>query len=468
MLDRMPEARSFRGEFLTHLDAILEGMEKDDSMDTLDTITGQIFKRKSDILGQMALAVIRARYSDLVEQEFFCCPGCKRDLKSRGVHVRVVETMAGEIPLERPYFYCTSCKQGFYPLDDALQLSRSSKQYDLQDLSAWLGSELPFEVAAKTLERCTGTPASAQNVHECTNRMAEDLQILDVCPSKEEIEKKIHEVRGNKFRRPVMMLGLDGGHTPTRPEPSPREGRRGKGEWKEAKGFRLYLIDEERIVPLICWHRIGKDRDLASDLLEAKEAGLIPQQKARLCVIGDGAPWIWNRIKEIFPTAKEVLDYYHCSEHLHDVAHAQYGKNTREAQEWVESSLARLFHNQARHVIAGLKRMKPSDEEAKEKIEALIRYLSQHKKRIDYGAARRGGYHIGSGAMESQNKFIAHVRLKRSGAWWYPTHANNILKLRCAKHNGTYDRIMAAFKEKDQEKLREVKRLQRVQRHSSP
>ncbi len=66
-------------------------------------------------------------------------------------------------------------------------------------------------------------------------------------------------------------------------------------------------------------------------------------------------------------------------------------------------------------------------------------------KRINYGAARRGGYHIGSGAIESANKFIAHARLKRSGAWWYPTHADNILKLRCAKHNGIYDHVIELF-----------------------
>ena len=62
---------------------------------------------------------------------------------------------------------------------------------------------------------------------------------------------------------------------------------------------------------------------------------------------------------------------------------------------------------------------------------------------------RRGGYHIGSGGIESSNKFIANVRLKRSGAWWYPTNANNILKLRCAKYNGTFDRIMKDVKQND-------------------
>jgi len=62
---------------------------------------------------------------------------------------------------------------------------------------------------------------------------------------------------------------------------------------------------------------------------------------------------------------------------------------------------------------------------------------------------RRGGYHIGSGAIESANKLICHVRLKRPGAWWYPSNANNILKLRCAKYNGMYGKVMQLHRLKD-------------------
>jgi hypothetical protein len=193
--------------------------------------------------------------------------------------------------------------------------------------------------------------------------------------------------------------------------------------------------------------------DTWGDLLTLKEAGLIPEDKTRLCVIGDGAPWIWNRVRELFPSAKEVLDYYHCSEHIHKVANIEYGTGSRKAQQWVEATLTRLFNNNIEEVIQGLKRMKPSSSLAAEAIEDLIGYLSKHKERVNYGAAKRGGYHLGSGAIESANKFIGHVRLKRSGAWWYITNANNILKLRCAKYNGTYDKIINEYKKISRKKI---------------
>jgi hypothetical protein len=449
------DEEDWRSEFIEKLHGYLDILENHiEPGSMLDDITKIIFNNKSQLLSDVTLGFIKKEHRCLLQQEYCECPRCSRQLKARGLSKRDVETLVGNFSLWRPYFYCEHCRVGFHPLDEALGLAKSAKQYDIQDVEAWLSSELPFETASEAFERCTGNQASAHHMHEATNNIARGLSILDVCPSKEEIESEIEELSKGKFRRPVMMLALDGAHTPVRPEPSPRSGERGAGAWKESKGFRLYLIDSERIIHLISWHQVQTDRELAQSLVAIKEAGLIPEEKIRLCAIGDGADWIWNRLKEIFPTIKEVLDYYHCSEYIHALANIHYGKGTRKAQEWVESTLTRLFHNRVDDVISGIKRMKPGNTEAEEKIEDVLRYLTKHRRRLDYGAARRGGYHIGSGAIESANKFIGHVRLKRSGAWWYPSNANNILKLRCAKYNGTYDKIIAEYKVNDRQKRR--------------
>ena len=74
-------------------------------------------------------------------------------------------------------------------------------------------------------------------------------------------------------------------------------------------------------------------------------------------------------------------------------------------------------------------------------------------------AAENGPYKIvkssqtmGSGGIESANKFICHVRLKRSGAWWYVTNANQMLALRCAKYNGTFARVFERYRRRIQER----------------
>lgn len=202
---------------------------------------------------------------------------------------------------------------------------------------------------------------------------------------------------------------------------------------------------------------VCEDQQLGETLQRIKEAGLIPEEKVRIGIIGDGAAWIWNRCKEIFPSAKEILDYFHCSEYVHGVANAHYGKGTKEAREWCEATLTRIYYGYNSDVLRGLKNLKPQTEEVQEKIDKFYTYLSNHGHKMDYGSAKRGGYHIGSGAIESANKFISHMRLKRSGASWYIGNANNMLKIRCAKFNGTFDTIMEKYRKKDQKKIKNKK-----------
>jgi len=439
----------WRSHFLDFMNTRLDGMEDGCRMNSLGDITSAIMANRSEILGELALGFVRKRFGHLLEQEYCDCAKCGKQLHTRGKHKRQLESLIGGFVLERPYFYCTACEHGFYPLDEALGLASSAKQYDIQALEAWLGSEMPFETASEAYRRCTGNTLSTHHLHDCANCIGESLGVLDVCPDKAEVDARIARLAAGKHRRPVMMIGIDGAHAPTRAEPSARGARRGKGEYKEVKGFRVYLIDGRRIIHLISWHQVATDQELAQALQAIKDGGLAPEDQVRLCVIGDGAPWIWNRVHDIFPSAREVLDFYHCAEYVHAVADTQYEKGSRKAQEWVESTFVRLFQNGKRSVLSGLKRMRPISAEAEKQISTMIQYLSKHRGRLDYGTARRGGYHIGSGAIESANKFVAHVRLKRSGAWWYPSKANNILKLRCARVNGTFDRAVKLYEKRD-------------------
>jgi hypothetical protein len=96
-------------------------------------------------------------------------------------------------------------------------------------------------------------------------------------------------------------------------------------------------------------------------------------------------------------------------------------------------------------VLGGLRRMPPTSDEALNAIDNCWMHLHAHRGRTTYRTFRRGGYPLGSGGMESANKFICHVRLKRSGAWWYEENSNQLLALRCAKYNGTFDRVFARF-----------------------
>ena len=111
---------------------------------------------------------------------------------------------------------------------------------------------------------------------------------------------------------------------------------------------------------------------------------------------------------------------------------------------------AHTAHEVTQAVAAGLTVLDVAP--SREEIAKLIPSLQRHQERLDSRFARKGGYPMGSGGIESANKFICHVRLKRSGAWWYVTNANQMLALRCAKYNGTFDRVFARYRQRLQDR----------------
>ena len=418
------------------------------SLSDLTAVMGQL---RQDLMGGLTETVIEHKHAAEIEQTQIECPTCDRLLTGCRQAHRTVDTLIGPLRLKRPYFYCAGCRQGVHPLDGSLEVVAGRYQLDVQQAIAQGAAERPYETAHSLLRDWSGIEVSVERMHTLTNAMADGLSVLDVSPDVDDIQAQIRTLHSGKRRRPVMVLAIDGAHVPTRPDeagelidaPKRHRARRArwKGSYKEAKGLRLYAFDAERIVHILSWHQVQEDDAIGKALDHIKEKGLIREDEVRLCVIGDGAPWIWNQIQDRFPQARQVLDYYHCSERIHRAATAIYGEGLK-GQEWAEATLTRLYHGEVGQVIGGLKRMGRRSAQADHEIIKLIDYLHEHRHRTTYERLRRGGYPLGSGGIESANKFISHVRLKRSGAWWYAGNSNHILALRCAKYNGTFDRVV--------------------------
>ena len=417
---------------------------------TLRQMSAQFTQTRTTLLGgclqEMALQ-LTASYR---QQESAPCPCCGKTLKRHSVNSKTLHTMQGSITLERPYFYCRSCKAGFYPIDHLLELADEAYQYDMQEKMLRLGIESPYEISADLFKELTGLNPSNHCLHDTLNRIGTLAPIEEVIPSVEEIIKRIESVEAPEDGLPVLVVASDGAHAPTRPKGG-RSGRRGAGKWREAKGFRIYLLDgKERIVQIASWHQIQDAAQFTEDLMVV--AARIPQDRVRIALLGDGAEWLWNAMTTCFPEAREVLDYYHCAEHVHKVAKLQYGDGLA-GQQWVEATITRLFMDQTGFTIGGLRRMQPSGAEAQKEIGKLINYLANHKHRLAYQECRDKGLPIGSGGIESANKHICHVRLKRSGAWWLEENGNTMLRLRCAIYNDTFDTVLNGYVAKKRDKF---------------
>ena len=254
---------------------------------TLAQVSDLVWRLRQDLTGGLAETLLTHAHASEQNRNQAPCPQCHRRLTARPAVARTVETMVGPVQLERPYFYCDLCRQGFYPFDEAVGLSQGRIQLDVQQAAAELTIELPYETASAMLARLSGLSVSSERLHTLTNQVAEGLEVLDVmslgltlAPTRQEIDRLVAQVAAGRFRRPVLVLSLDGAYVPSRPE-SARGSRPGQArqrarrarwthEWREAKGFRFYLLDGERIVHVLSWHQVQSEAELAHALKQIK------------------------------------------------------------------------------------------------------------------------------------------------------------------------------------------------------
>ena len=74
-------------------------------------------------------------------------------------------------------------------------------------------------------------------------------------------------------------------------------------------------------------------------------------------------------------------------------------------------------------------------------VRAAHRNLTNRPGQFQYGKARAALLPIGSGELEGGHKSVFQKRLKLSGAWWRVENADDMLKLRAARHNRDWDKF---------------------------
>lgn len=348
---------------------------------------------------------------------------------------RRIKTLFGEITLTRNYYHHPASGTGQHPLDDILCLERGctpavarlicraaslspSYQRGAEDLAAY--AQLEFD--ARDLGRMVKGVASG---------LEEALGTLDAAQPTAPV--------------PVLYVSIDGTGAPMRREEL--VGRRGKQEdgsarTREAKLGCIFTqtSTDEKGRPM----RDPDSTSYVGTFRGCREAGVLLHQEAvrrglglakQVVYLGDGAAWIWENCRLTFPGAVEILDFYHASEHVSQLAKAIHDNDPQGAEklhrEWSEqmkqSSPAALL-TESRTLLAEHPEWAQAKRDA---IQSEINYLENHSTRTHYGKYRDQGYFIGSGVIEAGCKTVVGARLKQSGMFWGEKGAQNILTLRC-------------------------------------
>ena len=244
---------------------------------------------------------------------------------------------------------------------------------------------------------------------------------------------------------PVLYVSCDGTGTPMRREEL--KGVKGKQEdgsarTREAKLGCVFTqtVRDDQGKPL----RDPDSTSYTGTYQGCREVAVLLHQEARrrgldraqeVVYIGDGAAWVWENCRQTFPGAVEILDFYHASEHVGQLAAAIHDNDPAQA----EACRSRWCHDMKQTSPAALLAechnlldSHPEWSESKRNaIQLQINYLESHASRTEYGQYQAKGWFVGSGVVEAGCKTVVGRRLKQSGMFWGQTGAEDILSLRC-------------------------------------
>jgi hypothetical protein len=347
-----------------------------------------------------------------------------------------VLTVLGEVTVKRAYYHDKECHSGFCPKDDSLDIVGTGYSPGVRRLMSKVGAMRPFGLGHQDLDELAGIRVTGKEVERQSHIVGEQIEQFHSTQAEAVLSDKVIPIKPV----PRMYVSMDGTGVPVvKKDSADRRGKDGgQAKTREAKLGCIFTqtgidkegrpIRDEQSTSYV--GAIETADDFASRLYkEAKRRGL--DRACEICVIGDGALWIWNIADEQFHGACQIVDLYHAREHYWTVARACF-KSKDEQNKWAEDRRMELNDGNVEGVIKAIEVLRLLPDYDKELCEREIGYFEKNKERMRYADFRRRKLFVGSGVMEAGCRTIVAQRLKQSGMHWTVKGANSIIALRCS------------------------------------
>ncbi len=388
------------------------------------------------------------------------CPECEEGfLRFQGDRPRGVRTMCGQIDIRRSYYVCNSCRKSVAPLDLQLGLDGTPDSPGdsgflpgVQEVVALAGSRLSFPDATRLIAKVLPDPPSLRTLERITRALGSAVQR----ERNRERREAYQDPANSKFPAceatttpEVAVVAVDGGMCRMRSAAEPYR------EFKMAVLGSLNPIPgrkKEEPPPFVLNKAYtatfeGPDEVFRFCGLEFARLGL--DRASVVQVLADGAPWIWNRTRDLAQPGQrlvETLDFYHACDHIREAAHAFFGPDSKKGRAWQKARQAQLLAGRLGPFFTSLDRLAQRADKLGRAPEAeTIRdekaYFHKRRRLLNYKRCLDDGLLIGSGMIEGGIRFIGKDRLHRTGMRWSEAGAEGILALRCLESSGRWERF---------------------------
>jgi len=383
-----------------------------------------IFKPANLLVGVLLQAA-----ADRIDAAYQPKPGQQR----KGRASLTVNGIFGSFDLQRDYYYHEGKEQGHYPADAALGLEGSHTPALARLMCLEGADENSYQKAENHLQETGGIQVSARQIQRLVQEVGTAAQTWQ--------EREAQQPLPGSKAVPIMYVSGDGSGVPMRKEEL--EGRAGKQPDGSAKTRMAYLgciftqhKRDEKGHPV----RDHESTTYVSTFGPIEEFGPLLRQEAirrglalamQVVLLIDGATGLANMGRLCFPTAIQIVDFYHALEHAGKVLVALLGsKEHPDYKTRLRLWVKRLLKDQVEKLIAQVRQECAGKSQA-EAVEKELGYFINNVKRMQYGTFRRQGFFIGSGVVEAGCKTVIGSRCKQSGMFWGKPGAENVLALRC-------------------------------------
>ncbi len=153
--------------------------------------------------------------------------------------------------------------------------------------------------------------------------------------------------------------------------------------------------------------------------------------------VADGAKTNWPFLTK--HTERQILDFYHATEYLTNVADAQFARDSKARKQWLDDATTTLKHDplgplaliaQMQSFLTGHLQPGPRG-----KIKAALTYFQNQQPLMNYALHLEQNLPLGSGVTEAACKTIVKQRLCCSGMKWKEAGAAIVLSLRTLVHS---------------------------------
>ena len=375
------------------------------------------------------------------------CP-CGNQARYRELRSRRILTALGEVELTRPWFLCSRCHNGQFPVDRQLDVENRDCSPGVRRMDAIVGQQEPFDRGREQMKVLAGLEVTAKSVERTAEAIGTDIAAREQREIRKAVQLDLPVMLGEPI--PILYVQMDGTGVPVVKKET--EGRKGKidGQPAHTREAKLGCVFTQT-----AWDKEGfAIRDPQSTTytgaietaeefgkrlyLEAWNRGWSRAQKK--VVIGDGAEWIWNLADPYFPGAVQIVDLYHARQHLWELARKLYPNDGANQKAWIRIHQKRLLDKgKIEKLVTSIRSIRSTNLEVAEKIRTEADYFQRNAERMRYPKFRRQHLFVGSGVIEAGCKTVIGSRLKRSGMFWTVPGANAILALRCCHLNGSFE-----------------------------